>query len=186
MERKKVFLWLKWFERCCFFATKSYEPIFQSSLLFLFVLRFPSRFPATWRIIPVSHMVIVFVPKTWGCQPLPNGQTGVVNSSVYINKYSIYVYMLQLYHSGCMFLHEWWIQIRNACIVVVHDWFITLFYFHQIIQWMNVFKKTHGRIPVPRDPGSPNMRMVMEPKYLSFRFGDYTPQSSSDVRWLDP
>ena len=32
----------------------------------------------------------------------------------------------------------------------------------------------------PRDPGSPSENGFMEPKYLSFRFGDCTPQSSSD------
>ena len=37
--------------------------------------------------------------------------------------------------------------------------------------------KVRGPKPpsIPRDPGSPKLRMVMEPKYLAFRFGDCTP-----------
>ncbi len=34
----------------------------------------------------------------------------------------------------------------------------------------------------PRDPIT-FWTIVMEPKYLAFRFGDWTPQSSTDVRW---
>ena len=41
----------------------------------------------------------------------------------------------------------------------------------------------YGRKTQSRDPGSPNLRMVMEAKYLAFRRWLYTPCSSFDVRW---
>ena len=34
----------------------------------------------------------------------------------------------------------------------------------------------------PRDPITETENGFMEPKYYAFRFGDWTPQSSSDVR----
>ena len=39
---------------------------------------------------------------------------------------------------------------------------------------------------IPRDPGSPKLRMVIEPTYLAFRRLLYTPCTSYDFRWLDP
>ena len=47
-------------------------------------------------------------------------------------------------------------------------------FIHPLSVWWRWRQKGETRlIAVPRDPGSPNLKMVMEPKYLSFR------------RWLD-
>ena len=46
--------------------------------------------------------------------------------------------------------------------------------------WFFVDKAYMKNIAFPKNPGSPYLRMVMEPKYYAFRFGDWTPQSLFD------
>ena len=41
------------------------------------------------------------------------------------------------------------------------------------------FTYSENKATFPRDPGSPSENGFMEPKYYAFRFGDWTPQTSS-------
>ena len=47
---------------------------------------------------------------------------------------------------------------------------------------MNADMRKGGGFLLPRDPGSPSENGFMEPKYSAFRFGDWIPRSSTDVR----
>ena len=78
-----------------------------------------------------------------------------------------------------------WLEAEQTAVCNEEKWKMTpsTIYDHLLIFafWSSFFfQKKKTSLSYPRDPGSPNLRMVMEPKWPMRFEGDWTPQSSAE------